>query len=447
MNQCPSSFPVDLHRLPHGSALLAGLALILAALPTPAAGAEIESGPSGESPKPLKIITLSEPAFVERRSFPGYLKAPHDAVLSFRVSGPLVELPAVKGTVVKKGDLLARIDPRDYVSALSSLDAEVQRAREQLLSLERARPEDITSAEAAVSAAKATADHDKAELERNRNLHQQGVIPTSTLDRLQAQADVSAGALEQALQTLQKAEAGARSEDVKAAEAGLQSLEAKRKAAADSLADTELLAPFDGVLSERYAENHQMVAAGAAVLSLQDLETFEVVINIPEQLLIRSPRNSILARTTATARFDVIPDTAFPLTFKEYSTRVGIQAQTFAATFLMSPPHADYTFLPGMTVTVDVKFVKREPDENETFAFPPEAILSENNGQSYAWRLSRTARENVHKAEKVMVTVGELVEEGLIVTSGVKAGEKYAGAGAAYLREGMLVSELGWEGK
>ena len=422
---------------------LLGVAPVLAT----EAGNVALSGSLVDSPKPIKAVTLTNYASVETRSFPGYLKARFDVQLSFRVSGPLVELPALTGKIVKKDELLARIDPRDYASNLASITADVQQASEQLQSLQQARPEDIMSAEAAVEAAKATAENDRVNLERNRNLYEQKVVPKITLDQAQATSNVSASALEQAIQNLQKARVGARIEEVNAAQANLDSLIAKRKATEDALRDTELRAPFAGIVSDRYVENHQFVAAKERVLSIQDLNTFEVVINFPEQLLILNPKNSLLDRTTAVARFDVIPGKVFPLTFKEFSTRADVQAQTFAATFYLSPEDKRFTFLPGMTVTVDVTFKRDEKESESSFILPPEAILSENDGKKFAWLLNETDKKGVYTTKKIAVTVGEFTHTGLIVTSGMKIGEKYAATGAAYLKDGMLVTELTWEGK
>jgi RND family efflux transporter MFP subunit len=64
--------------------------------------------------RPAKIMTLGEAAATSQRSFPGKVQASQEVNLSFEVSGRLVELPIKEGDAVKKGQLLAKLDPTDF---------------------------------------------------------------------------------------------------------------------------------------------------------------------------------------------------------------------------------------------------------------------------------------------------------------------------------------------
>jgi RND family efflux transporter MFP subunit len=77
--------------------------------------------------RPLKTFVVGE-GFMGTRSFPGRVEASEQVDLSFRVSGPLVELPIDRGQDVKKGQLLARIDPRDFQIALDEARAAFTKA-------------------------------------------------------------------------------------------------------------------------------------------------------------------------------------------------------------------------------------------------------------------------------------------------------------------------------
>ena len=67
-----------------------------------------------EVAKPVKTMTLDTPEEIEIKKYPGKVEANEDAVLSFQVSGNLIEFPIEKGQDVVKGDLIAKIDPIDY---------------------------------------------------------------------------------------------------------------------------------------------------------------------------------------------------------------------------------------------------------------------------------------------------------------------------------------------
>jgi len=77
------------------------------------------SGPTESGPLPprvVEVMVLDAPERAASREFPGEVRADQRAELSFRVSGPLVQLPVQEGQFVAKGELLARIDPRDFAN-------------------------------------------------------------------------------------------------------------------------------------------------------------------------------------------------------------------------------------------------------------------------------------------------------------------------------------------
>ena len=74
----------------------------------------------------VKVVTAGGDS-AQSRSFPGRVEASDQVNLSFRVGGPLIEFPVLEGDFVKKGQLTARIDPRDYRIQLDAARAEVER--------------------------------------------------------------------------------------------------------------------------------------------------------------------------------------------------------------------------------------------------------------------------------------------------------------------------------
>ena len=64
--------------------------------------------------RPAKIFTVGDSTGELIRTFPGEVEATDKAIQSFRVGGELIERPAQPGQPVKKGDILAKLDPKDY---------------------------------------------------------------------------------------------------------------------------------------------------------------------------------------------------------------------------------------------------------------------------------------------------------------------------------------------
>lgn len=93
-----------------------------------------EVAPKKESVQLVKILTITDDASTTVRKFPGTVHAADRIDLSFEVSGKLIALNVKAGQVVKKGDLVARIDPRDFQA---SLDASQSRARDAKADLDR----------------------------------------------------------------------------------------------------------------------------------------------------------------------------------------------------------------------------------------------------------------------------------------------------------------------
>lgn len=90
-------------------------------------GGDQNTGNAAPVARPVKTMVVGG-GFDETRTFPGRVEAGQRANLSFRVGGPLIDLPVEKGQRVAKGELIARIDPRDYEIARQQANATYTKA-------------------------------------------------------------------------------------------------------------------------------------------------------------------------------------------------------------------------------------------------------------------------------------------------------------------------------
>jgi RND family efflux transporter MFP subunit len=90
-----------------------------------------------EAAVPAKIITLGKTADESMRSFPGKVKAAKEVELSFEVSGRIAELPIKEGLAVKKGRLLAKLDPSDFENRVRKQKAKMEDAKVNMERAER----------------------------------------------------------------------------------------------------------------------------------------------------------------------------------------------------------------------------------------------------------------------------------------------------------------------
>jgi len=79
--------------------------------------------------RPLKTMVIRSPMALSVRKYPGKVKAYREVALAFQVGGALIEFPVKKGQKVAKGELLARLDPRDYQHALDEAEAKLAEAK------------------------------------------------------------------------------------------------------------------------------------------------------------------------------------------------------------------------------------------------------------------------------------------------------------------------------
>lgn len=358
------------------------LACILSCLWILTACGQKEAPPEPTVVRPVKAITLKSQTQQLELKFPGRVRAYRRADLSFKVPGRLKELPAEEGMEVKKGQLLARLDPRDY-------QAQLQSARGQL------------------AKAKAAMELAKTEYQRVLKIQKEdpGAVSLSLIDQ--------------------------RREGVDRAGAEIQSLRASVDAAELNLSYTQLRAPFDGVVSKRYVNNFQDVQPKEVILHVDDVSVIEVLVDVPENM-IASLRQGV--ETTIYAGFPTAPGKQYPLTVFEYSTRADPRTQTYQVTLRMNQPD-EINVLPGMTATVVAKR-KDTAQPDTSFIVPAAAVFADETGKAQVWVIDA----NGNTVRRQPVTTGALTGTASIqIVSGLKSGETIAVSGVTQLREGMQV--------
>lgn len=161
----------------------------------------------------------------------------------------VVALPVAQGSEVKQGTLLVKLDDTLQKALVRKAEAEVAQAEANLEKLRSgARVEEIAAARAKVAGAKASLVESEANYQRSRNLIKQKAISKATLDKSLASRDVNLASLQTAQQQLHELTSGTRNEDLRAAEAHLESVIATLAIENKKLSDLAILATRDGIL-------------------------------------------------------------------------------------------------------------------------------------------------------------------------------------------------------
>ena len=381
--------------------------------------------------RPVKTVILAAAGSGGERVFPGKVTAAQKVNLAFRVSGQVVELPVVKGNYVDKGTLLARLDPRDFEVQLANAESELGNAKARLDAMRAGvRKEEIAMLTAKVNSARAQMDDAQTTLERVDKLYKAGGFSKSEYDKARTSYEVARAAYQSATQELSAGKSGSRPEDIAAMEFTVQGIQAKVRTAENALADTRLVAPFGGVVIDRYVDNNQSVQRDQYIVSLQDIDTLEVTISVPETLVMHTRKGSIEG---IEARFASLPDDRFPLEYKEASAEADPQTQTYPVTLSLTKPEG-LTVLPGMTV--DVIVPRSAAEEGAEAELPASAVMAGEGVGHFVWRVEGTDELRVRKIPvEVTGFRGDMA-----LVKGAAPGDRIVTAGVSMLLEGDPVT-------
>ncbi len=331
-----------------------------------------------EAPAPAPT-DLARPAVIQpvgatdaaaKLRFPGRLRASQRAELSFNVPGFVAEFAPAEGSRVKAGQVLARLDDAVFKARVNAAQSEFDRA--------------------------------KTDLERYQRLWEtEFAVARSEVDDRRSRLEVARTNL---------------------------------AAARQDLADTVIKAPFAGVVTRRRLEAFASVQAKQPIADLQNLDSLEVVINVPQRVLRTEG-----ARAQGQVVFEGREDLPVPAVVKSYATEADPQTQSYEVVLALKARPPGLTLLPGMSVTVLPFTAQGAPAAaaEAVLSIPLTAVATDAAGGRFVWVVGddgRIARRDV--------VPGEVRGGDVIVGSGLKAGERIVTAGVGALRANMKVRPL-----
>ncbi len=185
------------------------------------------------TPKPpvVKVQQITASTAAQEENYSGVVRGRYETNLSFQVGGKIISREVQTGSLVRAGEVLMTLDPKDIVEQSRSTQAQVASAKAQLQLA-------------------------KSNLERYSELFKEDAIAAAVLDQFKTQYDAAKAAYDAAVAQARQSE--------------------------NALEYTNLTANADGVISAVNAEVGQVIAAGQNILTLVQTGELEVVVNIPE---------------------------------------------------------------------------------------------------------------------------------------------------------------------
>ena len=334
--------------------------------------------------RPVKAIKVAPESQMATRVFPGKVEATSQVALAFRVSGQVVQYPVTMGQFVKKGDLIAALDTTDYNIQVRGLEAQL-------------------------FGAKAAMKEARLRYTRYQKLFTEDNAAKASFDQAEAA--------------------------YKTAHAKVKSLKEQLNKAMTDLDYATLEAPFSGYISSKYMDKYQTIRAGDPVVKLQDIDTLEVTVGLPDNLMIR--RKDL---QNITVVLEAFPNNVIEARVKELAFDAEPETRTYPLTVQFERPD-DVRFLPGMAANVTLNFADKV--NGVYFVLPETAIVPDAQGNPSVWVFNEQSSSVASRTIKT----GQMLSNGIEVISGLDKGEWVVTAGAHYLASGQKVRLLESEGR
>lgn len=363
----------------HRAILVAPVALLLASgCAKPAAMAH--------PPPTVAVVTVAPEAIPLSRTYIGRTTARTSVEIRARVQGTLLERPFQEGSTVKAGDVLFRIDPRQYQAAVTSARAALAQARARL------------------------------------------ALARSDLARIEPLAAVGQASQEQL---------DARRTDVVAAEAQVEAAEASVATAELDLGYTTIAAPFAGKAGKAARDPGALIGpSDGALTAIDEVDPIAIEFSISERELV-GHRARIAAGGPApreagrgSARATLVDGSPYPHAGSIDFADVRIRPETGTALMRAVFPNPDGILVPGQFVRISISGAIR-PD---AILMPQAAVLHSPLGAT-VYVIGADAQADLR-----VVRLGDWVGDRWLVEDGLKPGERVAVSGLVRIRPGAPVT-------
>lgn len=223
-------------------------------------------------------------------------------------------------------------------------------------------------------------------------------------------------------------------QEVDKARADAETAEAQFRQGEQNLRDSELRAPWDGVVFKRYVNSGETVAAGKPVLRFGDIRTMSVELGVPDRLVgLFSVNKDIDVDISA------LPGRP---SFRGKISEVGVAASNAGRLYrvVIKVPNADGVIKSGMTATVKAGAVTASVAGQ--VMIPLSAVIAPSAAGSETGKPQTQIAVFVVKDGKAslrLVKTGDIIASSIIVTEGLKSGEEVVTKGTSLLYDGAPV--------
>lgn len=344
--------------------------------------------------KGLKGFRISQSANSEVRRYPSVVQPAQESKLSFEVAGKLKAIKLEVGQKVSRGQVLVEIDP-------VSLELKVQQAK------------------AALDESNAAYKNFASDYDRKAQLLEKNYVTQSEIDDAANKVKSTRAQVEQARKQLDLAK--------------------------KDLSKTQLLSPFDGVVSSIEVQDYGRIGAGEPVLGMYSENGYEALFSVPAVII-----NSLNLGDIAEVTFADLNDATYSGHIKELGSRAG-QVSAFPVVVAIDEAPAGLRAGMAADIALRVGLLNVEADMTSGFLVPLNSFYFGAYGANGLGNINhREIRkgflfvfdETTSTVSKRAVDIIGIRENMAIVNQGVTEGDIIAAAGVSYLYDGQQVKLL-----
>lgn len=365
----------------------------------------------------------------------GYIIAAHRIQVASKVIGKVLWIGVDKGTKVKEGQVLVRLEDDEYRAQLQQAKGQLTNLQARLAEMTHgSRPEEIAGAQANLNVAKTDLENARVTLDRTKNLTAAKVMSTQALDDAQARYDSALAKVASLEKTYELVRLGPRIEQIDAVRGQIEQARGAVALAETQLSNTVIRAPVTGTILERAVEKGEFVTtsfvgdkgAKGYVVSLANLNDLQVELDISQNDFAKlGPRQRGVVTT------DAFPDRKYDGFIEEISPEANRQKATVQIKVRIVKP--DDFLRPEMNA--NVAFISDEKPSGSSSPSKPVIVVP-----------ATAVRENAvfvalgGKAIRRPVKAGSTVSAGIRIDDGLVGGEDLIVNPPADLKDGDKIA-------
>ncbi len=384
-----------------------------------------EQPANGEKKKPVPLVEV-EPvktdSIARMLDLTGEVIPGNAVIISSMKEGRIELCPWREGDDVVSGETLVTIDREVHRAEELAAQAVMKLAQAKLDDLlAGTRPEEIRRAEANLKRAEVTFREARQSFDRQSELFRQQSTSQDLVDKARERMEVAEAEMSAAMDTLVMLKAGPTLTEIAVQKAALSEANARLVLARAHLAECEITAPFDGIISRVHVRPGDMASSRAPLIEMFDSSSLVIRFAVPEAHAV-----AVRAGMNLQVSLDAMPGRS-------------LSAEIVRVYPVMDPAMRTRTVEARITDHIDLaphmfaRVVLTVARAEKALVVPAEAILLSPTGQRMLYLIEEG------KAVRRQVAIG--IEQGarVQILSGVKSGDKVVVGGNEQLKPGMSV--------